>query len=357
VSSREIQTDIAETRRNMDETLERLGERLHPRTLFDDVIDFFRGDEEHPGVRERAKHAGQRIADSFKSHPTSALLIGAGIAMSFFEDRRESKKKRLRSAELREYSGSFVDARTGEPYDETYGQEWRRETEGEPQSEGPSLGEKARDLGERAKERGRSMARRGKEAAGRIGSAFRSAKSSVQGAGSRAGERVHGLAEGTRERTRAVGDQIHRAYDSGRHQVQGAFEEHPLSVGLGSFAIGLALGLMIPESRREKEVMGEKAERVRQRMRDVGADVMERSKAVASEAAEAASEAVERQGLTPERDEGQSGQSESRPEREPIVERTGPAFEPAGAPHRIAGYGEESSTSFERIDPERREGT
>ena len=41
-SSEEIRSDIKGTRREMDETLDELGERLHPRHLLDEVIDIFR---------------------------------------------------------------------------------------------------------------------------------------------------------------------------------------------------------------------------------------------------------------------------------------------------------------------------
>jgi hypothetical protein len=51
-SSEAIRSDIKGTRREMDETLDELGERLHPRHLLDDVIDLF--SSAHPAAGNRA---------------------------------------------------------------------------------------------------------------------------------------------------------------------------------------------------------------------------------------------------------------------------------------------------------------
>ena len=45
-SSDEIRSDIRGTRRDLDQTLDQLGERLHPRHLLDDVLDLFRNTPE-----------------------------------------------------------------------------------------------------------------------------------------------------------------------------------------------------------------------------------------------------------------------------------------------------------------------
>ena len=56
-SSEEIRSDIKGTRRDMDETLDELGERLHPRHLLDEVIDIFRSSPSGSASRDQiARH-------------------------------------------------------------------------------------------------------------------------------------------------------------------------------------------------------------------------------------------------------------------------------------------------------------
>jgi hypothetical protein len=137
-NSRELQREIERTRHQMDETLEQLGERLHPRHLFDMVVDYLRPEPGAASRREYAHHAkvvGGQLARQIKRHPVPALLIGAGLAYLLYEElpeEDEDKRRARRAREMRaqwddipEHSGSFVDARTGEPYDDTYGADWK----------------------------------------------------------------------------------------------------------------------------------------------------------------------------------------------------------------------------------------
>ena len=121
--SREIQREIEETRMEMDHTLDEISERLHPRHLVDVAIDFFRAPspEEHSPSREYASKAarsvGKQAMRTVRQHPIPALLCGAGIAWLLYEElEREEPDYHSRWADLPEHSGSYVDARTGEPY-------------------------------------------------------------------------------------------------------------------------------------------------------------------------------------------------------------------------------------------------
>jgi len=51
--SDEIRSHIRGTRRDMDQTLDQLGERLHPRHLLDDVLDLFRNTPEGSASRNQ----------------------------------------------------------------------------------------------------------------------------------------------------------------------------------------------------------------------------------------------------------------------------------------------------------------
>src|SRR5690606_35287434 len=72
-SSRELERDIERTRHQMDETLDQIGERLHPKHLLDEVLDLFRSGDHGSAKRDRyiqqARSSGKQIAHKIRQHP------------------------------------------------------------------------------------------------------------------------------------------------------------------------------------------------------------------------------------------------------------------------------------------------
>lgn len=132
--SREIERDIDRTRGQMDRTLDEIGDLLHPRRLFDAAVDMFRSSRQRSGgpsqtreYADQARSIGRRAAREVKAHPIPLMLCAAGLTWLIVEelsgDEEEAPERYRRWRSLPEHSGSFVDARTGEPYDEFYGVE------------------------------------------------------------------------------------------------------------------------------------------------------------------------------------------------------------------------------------------
>ena len=173
-SSAAIRGDISRTRSEMDSTLDQLGERLSPSHLIDDAADFakswfgFGGSSAtaataEPVYEERVlddgtvvkirregtvasgpsdifglgdlSKSGSRlastVADAVRDNPIPTAICAAGLAYAFFEDpikkyaRLQYREHFGPNAEPRMHSGSFVDARTGRPYDSRYGEGYR----------------------------------------------------------------------------------------------------------------------------------------------------------------------------------------------------------------------------------------
>lgn len=70
-SAREIEEDVADARENLRDTLDELEGRLEPSALFDQTMDYFRGD-------------GQRYLSALKreaqANPIAVGLLGIGFA-------------------------------------------------------------------------------------------------------------------------------------------------------------------------------------------------------------------------------------------------------------------------------------
>ncbi|MAT13830.1 MAG: hypothetical protein CMJ46_01005 [Planctomyces sp.] len=403
ISSREIEQDIERTRGDMDETLDEMERRIHPRQLLDDVLEIFRT----PGTsatsnREQVRQMAKSTVRSVKDHPIPLLLCGTGLAWlaveslsdsedeprrrtdlpsesnvyldpytgrpdpskyaaaaawdehydwsdedesswteqarqttdrikALLSDQSKSARDKLRDSakhlqslsgrkyaesyrewrDLRSHSGSFVDARTGEPYDDDYGDEFRSGADLEyiqssdwHTRDAESWSNKAdrtvRGMNESLANTKHSTRRRIQSVAtqlsgfagsvqGRTARSGRKLRDSARRAGARTGQ----WASDTRRRGSAMAG---RAQDN----VAEAVKEYPLAVGAACLGLGLLVGLVLPASRKEDRLFGDKSDEVKERAREMGEEAVERGEQVARDTAAAAQAEAERQGLTPD---------------------------------------------------------
>ncbi len=121
---------------------------------------------------------------------------------------------------------------------------------------------------------------------------------------SRAARRVSDAAsEASRKVGEAAGHVKDRAVDLGlrtteqAHRVRESFwdlvDRRPLATGLATLGAGVIVGLLIPPTRREDELMGETRDELLRGAREAGKRTLEKTKDVARTAADAAREAAE----------------------------------------------------------------
>lgn len=331
-SSEQIRRDIHRTRADMDETVDAIGERLRPRHLLDDLIDVFRGGRPSSGgesstmsgARESAslaKDLGASAMQKLKHHPMPAALIGAGIAWLLFDESsgpsRDDVRGRWRDEELREHGGSYVDARTGQPYDDSYGAEYKRGGQ-RSGGDGPGMMSKAADA---AKSAGEKIAGVASSAA----SSVADAASSVTGAASSAGRtasdyagRAGGAASQYGRRARdfsghaygSASDRMRRGADVGRESFERSLNEHPLAVVAAAMAGGMLAGMLFPNTRRENQLMGEQSDALKESVKEhvketkdtlveKGKEAADATKDVANAAASAAADEADKKGIDP----------------------------------------------------------
>ena len=75
-------------------------------------------------------------------------------------------------------------------------------------------------------------------------------------------------------------------------------QENPLAVGALAIGAGAAVGLAIPQTVKEHEVMGEARDTLVVRAQEKAQDAQQRAQRVAEEAQSAAQQEAENQGLT-----------------------------------------------------------
>ena len=77
-------------------------------------------------------------------------------------------------------------------------------------------------------------------------------------------------------------------------------KEYPLAVGIGFAALGALIGVLLPGTRREDELLGEQSDKLVKATKEKGEELLQRGKVVAQRVTESAVEEARQQGLTPE---------------------------------------------------------
>jgi hypothetical protein len=286
-----IRSDIDVTRRRMDDTMDALGDRLQPRHLLDELLGFLRGNSNDGESRLTAMReklttscdtAMHSVVDTVKKNPMPALVIGAGVAWMIYSSRRESAGE----YDYDDYSAEDAsyrydpDTHYDRPLDYPAGTgseaQWGEQTES-----------KIGEMKEKFTEKASAATGQLKEKLSHAGEAAREKMNALRG---RAGETTARVRETTRD-----------AYSRSRQRIATTAEHHPLEVGLVALAAGLMAGLAMRTPNAVNRKLGPAADRLRDRTREAGSEMLEKGKRVAQAATTAVKEEAEAQGLTAER--------------------------------------------------------
>jgi ElaB/YqjD/DUF883 family membrane-anchored ribosome-binding protein len=335
-----IRSEIERTRAEMSETLNAIQYRLSP--------DYLRG-QAREKVRDatvgRAKHmagkAGRKarslpsaLMEKMKDNPLPAALMGLGLGwlmMGGSKDRSEKRyysEKRYRQyapegwygVEEEEYMPeSMYHAGLEEPGEGVYrappyygsegGYDVRQkahEASGKMKETAESVKERASETVSHARETAGEYASQARETAGQYASQVRETAQEYAGevrekAGRMAGqvrERTEHMGRRVRERAGYYGSEIRHGAERARGGIMDAMEDNPLMVAAATFAVGALVGLILPETRRESELMGDMRDELLERAEETGREAMQKVQRVAGEAQRAAKEEAEKQNLT-----------------------------------------------------------
>jgi ElaB/YqjD/DUF883 family membrane-anchored ribosome-binding protein len=259
----EIERRIENTRQRMSEDISAISNKLRPRNLAAQAGE---------AITEKAKDTGNGLLGMVRGNPLPALAVGAGIAWLVYSARRGDSGGESDYMQRNEYTG--VERRVG-GYQNMTG--FRRRFD---DFEGQSRIERVKQTASRI---GSDVSEKAHELTHRAGEVADTAKE-------KAGE----LADSARER--AV--QIKGGAQRGLRKLDRETHEHPLRVAAGAAIAGLALGMLLPSTRKENELMGS----ARDDLMDRAGDTAARVRDVATEGARQVADTVkaEVQQHTPE---------------------------------------------------------
>jgi len=256
--------EIERTRADMSETVDAIQERLSPQNLKEQAKD--RVKEATVG---KAQEAGSGLVDTIRQNPLPAALTGIGLGWLLVNARKQSSSRpTYRDATYR---------------DAVY-------VEGDSTGAYPPAGYPPRYEDESGSSAGQALG----NARDRVGETATQAQDKAGELAGRAQDQASHLSDQTRHQASRLGDQARRA--SGGFQRM--LRENPLAMGALGVGVGAAVGLAIPETSKEHEVMGEARDNLVDKAQEKVQETQEKVQQVAGEAKSAAQDEAENQGLT-----------------------------------------------------------
>jgi hypothetical protein len=293
-------------------------------------------------IKSSLSDASHSAAEKIR-HASSSLI---GLCGHSKEHARAQMHRQW--ADLEERSGSYVDARTGEPYSRSYESEWRNlggvqclaECGEETESAGwtDKASQMVEDLKQSLASAGDNVRDTLRAMSGKLGEFGNSVSETSSRVGHRAREGAaaawESAASGTQQmarRAKEFGGQaqekIGHGYQVSRDQLAHQIDEHPFAAGGAALGLGLLAGYLMPRTRVEDRVMGQAADdlkeqawevadrgkeavratghvamdQIRDQAKDLVQDALDRGKEVVQATQQAAMHEVQQQRLSPQR--------------------------------------------------------
>jgi len=326
---------VEQTRAEMSDTIEALKEKLEPSHLVEQAKDTVReatiGRAQHAmddamdkakdavgDAMGRARGAVDRvgtttrdytstIVDVIRENPIPAAMIGIGLGWLLMSARKNGRRYDYDYDYETTYRGDYV--YTGYPdrqmTDDYENPAWSgtgaavgytgTEDRSRVRDAASNLRDRAGETMGRVRGRASEMASNVRERTGEMASTVRERTGEVA---STVKERTGEMIDRGRERAADLGERARYQSRQVMYGVRDTVDEDPLAAGVVALAVGAALGCLLPETRREREMMGEARDRLMDRAQDVARQVGDKVQNVAREAADTVKTAAQDQGLT-----------------------------------------------------------
>ena len=251
-------------------------------------------------ANETTNAARYSLMETIRANPVPALLTGLGLGWLYMNSRSAAARgtggQHVYQPEMREQRYSSAGQPSayressvyqGRGYGADYGQESRNPVSGAvdrvQETAGNVAGQAGETAGNIAGQAGYLAGQVGQTAGNVVGQIGETAGNVVGQIGETAGN----LAEGAQYQAQRLEDRFGRT-----------LRENPLAVGAVTLALGTAVGLALPQTRRENELMGEARDNLAEKVQSVAQETIEKVGHVAEEAQTTVQKEAQRQGLT-----------------------------------------------------------
>ena len=234
-SPEEIEREIEQTRNRLSRDIDELGNKLNPQNLKEEaktaIKDAAQGAVSNVG--EQARRTGYRLVEVIRENPLPVIAVGAGVTWLLTQRNRSE----ISGNRMARYAYTGPERRQGESWQSSSGTR------------------------------------------GRAGHTVSGVKESVSEATSNVAERAGELKDKAGERIGELGGEARRQTRRLKTNLEHTAEENPLALAIGAAVVGLALGMLLPSTEREDEMMGsardellDRAERTAERAKDAAVE-------------------------------------------------------------------------------------
>lgn len=295
-----IRAEIQETRAHMTEVVDAIQAKLSPERLTQEAKEIVKD----ATVRKVEKMANMTMhkADTWRSqmmetirqNPIPAALVGIGLGWLLIEGRRSS------SYDQSDYAGRYYDPSRGMRYYPEQkplmakAQDAITENVSQVQHKAGevthNVQEKLGEVAGNVQAKASDMATRAGETASQVANRASETASNLQ---ARAGEMTSNLQSTVSEQADYLSHQAQYQAERAKQTFQNTVEQNPLAVGAVALVAGAAIGLMLPITQKEDELMGEARDRLLHQAQDKAKETLKMVEDRASEAYRAAAEVVQ----------------------------------------------------------------
>lgn len=306
-NSNSIRSEIEATRNRMSNRLDQIQEQLHPENMKQQAQDFIQSavTDGVATVKEAVNEYVQQInwpqvrdslLDTARNNPVPTALIGVGIGwilMNGTRSRSSSRSSTFQSSAVEPYQHG-LGWREETPQMESPGSEARRYAENQDRAYQAEAYARDNDTNQNSWKAQQESSYKGKES----DSLASSLKKGVSDAANQVRESANQVKDSVSDQAGQWAGQVQdtmnrvgenmsewqeETFNDVTTQAQRTLEENPLLFGAVALAVGAGLGLLLPTTRYENQVVGELRDQAVQKAQGMVEDVKERAKVVVDE--------------------------------------------------------------------------
>ena len=269
-STAEIRGDIEDTRARMGNTIDAIQEKLSPQRLMEQAKEtardatIGRAQEMASNVADTAKETGSTIMDTIRENPIPVALTAIGVGWLIWGARRSAADRRDERDYWNARNGRYD--RYGRYGYDRYGRfddQYRNGTYQGQQDNG----------------RMNQMADKVQNTASRVGD-------QIQDTANRVGDQVQDMASNVSDRAGDAADYAQWQARRARSWFEQTWDDNPLLVAGAALAAGTIIGLALPETQMENQLMGEARDNLVEKAQGVAEDTVQKAQHAANKAAD-----------------------------------------------------------------------
>lgn len=315
----EIRHDMQETRDRMGRNIDVIQYRLEPDRLKSRAKETLR--ENTVGrvqnfaddATDKAKGVSADMLDTIKKNPVPAALVAVGLGWLFMErrgnqrDQWDRQDRGIYDRNTRYYGmgGSYPEGYQNRQFrgQQRFDSEGRYYTESQPGYQGRSVrdqfSERASNMGDQMSDTASNVKDKVSDTASNVQDKLSQTASNVgdtvSNAAGNVSDTMSNVADQAQYKAQQLADQAQWTARRAKSRFGQMMDENPMLVGAAALAVGLAVGMALPETDKERELMGDTSQQLVEKAKGAASDTMDKVQTVAQKTFETAKDTAQQE--------------------------------------------------------------